>query len=88
MWVMAAHMVQVLLAASGPEAGGPAAQFDFYAMDCYRLIGDDKLTETHAREIISKTTTPDRTALSPMHNSGPKSRWALSPSETATVRLQ
>lgn len=41
-------------------------KFDFYAMDCYRLIGDDDLAEMHAREIIKKTTAPDGTDLSPM----------------------
>jgi transcriptional regulator with XRE-family HTH domain len=41
-------------------------KFDFYAMDCYRLIGDDDLAEMHAREIIRKTTAPDGTELSPM----------------------
>lgn len=43
-------------------------KFDFYAMDCYRLIGDDKLAEMHAREIIRKTTNPDGTSRSPMRN--------------------
>ena len=43
-------------------------KFDFYAMDCYRLIGDDKLAEMHAREIIRKTTNPDGTSDSPMRN--------------------
>ena len=41
-------------------------KFDFYAMDCYRLIGDDTLAEMHAREILRKTTAPDGTNLSPM----------------------
>lgn len=41
-------------------------KFDFYAMDCYRLIGDDNLAEMHAQEIIRKATAPDGTELSPM----------------------
>jgi tetratricopeptide (TPR) repeat protein len=41
-------------------------KFDFYAMDCYRLIGDDKLAEMHATEIIRKTMNPDGTSQSPM----------------------
>jgi hypothetical protein len=41
-------------------------KFDFYAMDCYRLIGDDNLAEMHAREIIRTTTGPDGSNLSPM----------------------
>ena len=43
-------------------------KFDFYAMDCYRLIGDDKLAEMHAREVIRKTTGADGTVSSPMRN--------------------
>jgi transcriptional regulator with XRE-family HTH domain len=43
-------------------------KFDFYAMDCYRLIGDDNLAEMHAREILRKTTNPDGTSRSPMRN--------------------
>jgi len=43
-------------------------KFDFYAMDCHRLIGDDKLAEMHAREIIRKTTNPDGSFSSPMRN--------------------
>lgn len=41
-------------------------KFDFYAMDCYRLIGDNELAEMHAREIIRKSTAPDGTVVSPM----------------------
>ena len=37
-------------------------------MDCYRLIGDDKLAEMHAREIVRKTTNADGTSNSPMRN--------------------
>jgi hypothetical protein len=43
-------------------------KFDFYAMDCYRLIGDDKLAELHAREIIRETTNADGPLDSPMRN--------------------
>jgi hypothetical protein len=41
-------------------------KFDFYAMDCYRLIGDDNLAEMLAREIIKKSTAFDGTDVSPM----------------------
>lgn len=41
-------------------------KFDFYAMDCYRLIGEDTLAQTNAREIVRKTTGPDGENLSPM----------------------
>lgn len=39
---------------------------DFYAMDCYRLIGDDALAEMHAREILRRTVDPDGRETSPM----------------------
>lgn len=41
-------------------------KFDFYAMDCYRLVGNDTLAEINAREIIRKTTSLDGHDLSPM----------------------
>jgi transcriptional regulator with XRE-family HTH domain len=41
-------------------------KFDYYAMDCYRLIGDDQLAEMLAREIIGKTITPDGRVTAPM----------------------
>lgn len=41
-------------------------KFDYYAMDCYRLIGDDQLAEMHAREIIRKSTASDGTVTAPM----------------------
>lgn len=41
-------------------------KFDFYAMDCYRVVGDDTLAEMHAREIVRKTTAADGRELSPM----------------------
>lgn len=31
-------------------------KFDFYAMDCYRLIDDDSLVEMRAREIVKEST--------------------------------
>ncbi len=43
-------------------------KFDFYAMDCYRMIGDNELAEVHAREIIRKTTNVDGSLNSPMRN--------------------
>jgi hypothetical protein len=41
-------------------------KFDYYAMDCYRLIGDDQLAEMLAREILGKTITPDGRVTAPM----------------------
>jgi hypothetical protein len=42
------------------------AKWDFYAMDAYRLAGDDDRAERHAREVITHGTAPDGTELSPM----------------------
>lgn len=41
-------------------------KFDYYAMDCYRLIGDNQLAEMHARETIRKSTNLDGSVNSPM----------------------
>lgn len=41
-------------------------KFDFYAMDCYRLIGNDTMAEMHALETVRKTTAFDGRPLSPM----------------------
>lgn len=41
-------------------------KFDVYSMDCYRIIGDDKLAEMHARETIRKSTAPDGSVMSPL----------------------
>lgn len=41
-------------------------KFDFYAMDCYRLVGNDTLAEMHAKETIRKSTGYDGRDLSPM----------------------
>ncbi|MFF4356193.1 multiprotein-bridging factor 1 family protein [Streptomyces sp. NPDC001604] len=42
------------------------AKFDFYAMDCYRLLGEDALAETLANEVIRVGTDFDGTEKSPM----------------------
>ncbi len=41
-------------------------KFDFYAMDCYRLLGDDKIAETLADEVIQASTDFDGTERAPM----------------------
>lgn len=41
-------------------------KFDFYAMDCYRLIGNDTMAEMHALETLRKSTAFDGHPLSPM----------------------
>ncbi|WFE29640.1 XRE family transcriptional regulator [Solwaraspora sp. WMMD791] len=42
------------------------AKFDFYAMDCYRIVGEDSLAEMYAREVIRSSTAPDGTVRKPM----------------------
>ncbi|MEU4463560.1 hypothetical protein AB0G20_07585 [Streptomyces sp. NPDC024017] len=44
------------------------AMFDFYAMDCYRLVGEDKLARTLAEEVLRVGTDFDGTDRSPMRN--------------------
>lgn len=44
------------------------AKFDFYAMDCYRLLGEDQLAETYARQVLAVGTNFDGTERSPMRN--------------------
>ncbi|MFF3257390.1 hypothetical protein ACFYWP_41935 [Actinacidiphila glaucinigra] len=47
-------------------------KFDFYAMDCYRLVGEDKLARTLATEVIRTGTDFDGTERSPMRNAEAK----------------
>lgn len=42
------------------------AKFDFYAMDCYRTLGEDRLATTLAEEVIRAGTDFDGTERSPM----------------------
>ncbi|MEV0397557.1 helix-turn-helix domain-containing protein [Polymorphospora rubra] len=44
------------------------SKFDFYAMDCYRLAGEDRLAEMYARQVIQSSTDPDGTERKPMRN--------------------
>lgn len=41
-------------------------KWDFYAMDCYRLVRDDKRAAGHAREVLRISRRPDGTDSSPM----------------------
>jgi transcriptional regulator with XRE-family HTH domain len=41
-------------------------KWDFYAMDAYRLVGDNDLAVEHAREVLRSGTAPDGTERSPM----------------------
>ncbi|MFE2630689.1 hypothetical protein ACFXDP_22580 [Streptomyces sp. NPDC059374] len=43
-------------------------KFDFYAMGCYRLAGEDKLVRTLAGEVLRVGTDFDGTDRSPMRN--------------------
>lgn len=45
------------------------AKFDFYSMDCYRLVGEDRLARTLAEEVLRAGTDFDGTERSPMRNS-------------------
>ncbi len=41
-------------------------KFDFYAMDCCRVAGEDQLAESYAREVIRNSTRADGTIRNPM----------------------
>ena len=42
------------------------SKFDFYAMDCYRTVGEDSRAEVYAREVIRSCTDPDGFERKPM----------------------
>jgi hypothetical protein len=42
------------------------AKFDFYAMDCYRILGEDALAQIYANEVIRTSTDFDGTERKPM----------------------
>ncbi|WP_327272938.1 tetratricopeptide repeat protein [Streptomyces sp. NBC_01224] len=44
------------------------AKFDFYSMDCYRLVGEDKLARALAEEVLRAGTDFDGTERAPMRN--------------------
>lgn len=44
------------------------SKFDFYAMDCYRLLGEDRMASTYADETLRSGTNFDSTERSPMRN--------------------
>jgi len=52
-------------------------KFDFYAMDCYRRMGENAIATLHAREVIRKSTTPDGTLRSPMRVSEAQTTLAV-----------
>jgi tetratricopeptide (TPR) repeat protein len=42
------------------------AKFDFYAMDCYRALGEDRLAEMYSQEVIRTSTRFDGSQSKPM----------------------
>lgn len=44
------------------------AKFDFYAMDCYRILGEDRMAETLAEEVIRAGTDFNGEETKPMRN--------------------
>jgi hypothetical protein len=43
-------------------------KFDFYAMDCYRMLADDKMAENLASEVIHASTDFDGRERAPMRS--------------------
>jgi tetratricopeptide (TPR) repeat protein len=43
-------------------------KFDFYAMDCYRIVGEDRLAKNYAEQIIQSGIDADGRERSPMRN--------------------
>ena len=41
-------------------------KFDFYAMDCYRIAGEDQLADLYSREVIRSATEFDGSVRKPM----------------------
>ncbi|MGH3661995.1 MAG: hypothetical protein ACRDTQ_09090 [Micromonosporaceae bacterium] len=44
------------------------AKFDFYAMDCYRLVGENQLAEVYANEVIRSSTENNGEDRNPMRS--------------------
>lgn len=56
-----------------PQPGNPRhhfvvdlGKFDFYAMDCYRVVGNNDRAAVHAREVLTNGRGPDGEDLAPM----------------------
>ena len=54
-------------------------KFDFYSMDCYRHLAEDRLAETLANEVIQASTDFDGTERPPYASPKHASPWASSP---------
>ena len=59
-------------------------KFDFYAMDCYRHLAEDKMAETLADEVIRASTDFDGTERAPMRIAEARITLASSPPAKAT----
>lgn len=42
------------------------AKFDFYAMDCYRTVGEDSIASSYAAAVADSSTSPEGLILAPM----------------------
>jgi hypothetical protein len=60
------------------------SKFDFYVMDCYRHVGEDRLAEIYAREVIRASTDFDGTERKPMRNAEARITLGSSPPAPAT----
>jgi tetratricopeptide (TPR) repeat protein len=43
-------------------------KWDFYAMDTYRLVGEDQLAKRNAEEVIQRSVNPEGVLVAPMRN--------------------
>jgi len=60
-------------------------KWDFYAMDCYRLVGDNDRASEHAHEVLKLSRKPDGTERSPMRASEARLTLAVSALESGDV---
>ena len=56
------------------------AKFDYYAMDCYRLLGENALARTYAGEVLRIGTDVGGYERAPMRNPLPPERFATTAS--------
>ncbi|RKT53062.1 helix-turn-helix domain-containing protein [Saccharothrix australiensis] len=60
-------------------------KWDFYAMDCYRLVGDNDRASKHAREVLKLSRKPDGTERSPMRASEARLTLAVAALDSGDV---
>jgi hypothetical protein len=63
------------------------ARFDFYAMDCYRVLGEDRMAETLATEVIRASTDFDGTERSPMRMAEARLTLAVTAGRRTTIQV-